>query len=576
MKRPARLELGADYFALGATRVKFKKTDVDIGETRFENGKLMAQGSVSGIRLSRLLQLMEKPPAVESTVVMGGRWEIRADKTVEGFIELSRTEGDIVIPGEEAVVLGLQEFRVNLRAVANRLSGEAILRSAQGDARVTAQTRLENRGGKWGIPGNAPLELVGNLQMQSIRPLATLASRAVTADGQLKLTVKAGGSFAEPKLSGSVEGDKLKLESVANGIFLRDGMIRATFGDNALTLTQFRFKAGEGEITAKGRFLASGISPVMELQWSASKLAVIQHPELRLTVSGAGELAYRKKLFSLTGALTADQGRVALRNRTFPTLGDDVVVVGREKPSQMGADTKRALLDLKLDLGPDFTIVGRGLDARMAGQVHLTSAPDKPLAANGEVSVASGTFEAYGRRLQIDKGNIYFAGPVNNPSLNIRAMRKNQQVEAGVEITGTARDPRIRLVSEPNVSDPNKLAWLVLGREAESGSAQDTNTMQSSAMAMAAGLGTSPLQQQLARAVGLDEITFIPGSSGSEGSVVAVGKQISDKIYLTQEFSTNAAANTFRVSYQLTRRWSLRSESGETDAVDLFFTFSFD
>ena len=230
---------------------------------------------------------------------------------------------------------------------------------------------------------------------------------------------------------------------------------------------------------------------------------------------------------------------------------------------------------ISLDLGPDFTIVGRGLDARMEGQGRLTSAPDKPLSADGEVKVAVGTFDAYGRRLQIDKGTIYFAGPVNNPSLNIKAMRKNQQVEAGVEITGTAHDPRVRLVSEPNVPDPQKLAWLVLGREAESGSSQDSRALQGSAMALAAGLGTTPLQQQLARAVGLDEINLIPGSNGSEG-VVAVGKQISNKIYVTQEFSANAASNTLRISYQLTRHWSLRSESGETDAVDLFFTFSFD
>jgi translocation and assembly module TamB len=57
---------------------------------------------------------------------------------------------------------------------------------------------------------------------------------------------------------------------------------------------------------------------------------------------------------------------------------------------------------------------------------------------------------------------------------------------------------------------------------------------------------------------------------------VAVGKQISDKIYVTQEFGTSAAGNTLRVSYQLARRWSLRTESGDTDAIDLFFTISFD
>jgi len=134
----------------------------------------------------------------------------------------------------------------------------------------------------------------------------------------------------------------------------------------------------------------------------------------------------------------------------------------------------------------------------------------------------------------------------------------------------------VRLVSDPDVPDPDKLAWLVLGRPAESGNTQDGKTLQSSAVALAAGLGTSPLQAQLARSVGLDEITFMPGTGDSEGGVVAVGKQISDKIYVTQEFGVRAASNTLRVSYQLTRRWSVRTESGDTDAVDLFFTISFD
>jgi len=71
------------------------------------------------------------------------------------------------------------------------------------------------------------------------------------------------------------------------------------------------------------------------------------------------------------------------------------------------------------------------------------------------------------QQLDIDPGKLYFAGPLDNPGLDIRAMRKNQQVEAGVEVTGTARDPHVRLVSDPEVPDVEKLAWLTLGRPVE-------------------------------------------------------------------------------------------------------------
>jgi translocation and assembly module TamB len=93
---------------------------------------------------------------------------------------------------------------------------------------------------------------------------------------------------------------------------------------------------------------------------------------------------------------------------------------------------------------------------------------------------------------------------------------------------------------------------------------------------MAAGLGTAPLQQQLARAVGVDQITYAPSTDGAQGGVVAVSKRLSDKVYVSTQHSLSTATNTLRVSYQLSRRWSLRTESGVTDAVDLFFTLSFD
>jgi len=523
-----------------------------------------------------VLALMEDPPVVESTLVLGGHWEIRADETVDGVVELSRTDGDIVLPGDEPLALELRDVHVSLRAAANRITAEGMLRSGQIDAQGSAQTRIEKRDGKWGIPGTAPLNLEGTLEMQSIRPIAAMASRSVIADGSLKLTLSGSGTVAKPQLTGNVQGDDLIIEDVAKGVFFREGTLRANFSDDALALTQFKLKAGDGELTASGRFAARKGVPVMDLQWAASELQVIQHPQLRLTVSGAGQLAYTDPVLSLKGKLTADQGRVELSNRTAPSLGDDVVVTGRDKPVSFSEQTNRAELDLKLGLGPDFTIVGRGLDALMAGEILLTSSAEKPLAAEGEISVASGTFEAYGRRLKIERGIVYFAGPVTNPGLNIRAMRKNQPVEAGVEVTGTARNPRVRLVSDPEVSDPDKLAWLVLGRQAESSNTQDNRALQSSAAALAAGLGTSPFQRQLAQAVGVDEISYVPGDGQSQDGVVAVGKQISDKVYVTQEFGLNAAGNTLRVSYQLTRRWSVRTESGDTDAVDLFFTLSFD
>ena len=60
-----------------------------------------------------------------------------------------------------------------------------------------------------------------------------------------------------------------------------------------------------------------------------------------------------------------------------------------------------------------------------------------------------GSYRAFGQKLVIERGRLVFGGPVRNPGLDLLALRKNQAVEAGVEVRGTLQLPVTRLVSEP-------------------------------------------------------------------------------------------------------------------------------
>jgi len=75
-----------------------------------------------------------------------------------------------------------------------------------------------------------------------------------------------------------------------------------------------------------------------------------------------------------------------------------------------------------------------------------------------------GTYEAYGRTLALERGALNFQGAVDNPGINVLALRKGLPVEAGVEVLGTVARPKVRLYSSPDVPEGEKLAWLVLGR----------------------------------------------------------------------------------------------------------------
>src|SRR5690606_30239346 len=114
-----------------------------------------------------------------------------------------------------------------------------------------------------------------------------------------------------------------------------------------------------------------------------------------------------------------------------------------------------------------------------------------------------------------ERGIINFDGPLNNPNINILAIRRKLEVEAGVQVTGTVRRPRMQLVSEPNVPDEEKLSWLVFGRGAGSEGAIGQMAAQGAALSLLNRLGGD----QIAKGLGLDELSFGTSEYGDNDQV---------------------------------------------------------
>ncbi|OIQ63127.1 hypothetical protein GALL_553340 [mine drainage metagenome] len=147
----------------------------------------------------------------------------------------------------------------------------------------------------------------------------------------------------------------------------------------------------------------------------------------------------------------------------------------------------------------------------------------------------------------------------------------------------------VRLYADPDLPDAEKLAWLVLGRSASSGGAEAA-LLQQAAMTLLAGNGKS-VSDRLSQALGLDELSFRgsgSGASSSNSSVintaagtasaasVTLGKRLSKDFYVAYESSLNGTMGVFYIFYDLTKRLSLRAQTGEQSAVDLIFTLRYD
>jgi translocation and assembly module TamB len=238
-------------------------------------------------------------------------------------------------------------------------------------------------------------------------------------------------------------------------------------------------------------------------------------------------------------------------------------------------------VSITLDPGSNFQLQGHGINTRLAGLLTLKAEGFNAVPRlSGELRTVNGTYRAYGQNLNIENGTLRFNGPYDNPGLDILALRPNLQQVVGVQVSGTAQLPVVRLYSDPDMADADKLSWLVLGRASSNGGAE-TAMLQQAALALLAGNGR-PRTEGLVNAFGLDEVslgqaatTNLDGSTGSEATV-KLGKRISRDFYVAFERSLSGTLGTFYVFYDLSRRLTLRGESGTQSAVDLIFTARFD
>ena len=221
-------------------------------------------------------------------------------------------------------------------------------------------------------------------------------------------------------------------------------------------------------------------------------------------------------------------------------------------------------------IGDDVRFIGFGLDARFEGRLQIASAPRKAPLGEGVIELKDATYKAYGQDLDVERGRLLFAGPMDNPGLDIRAVRTAGDVKAGIEVTGTVSRPSARVFSEPSLPDAEAFAYLLTGRPLAGASSSEGSMLGSAALAL--GLENADiLTKNVGRELGLDEVG-ISGDGDSAGLVL--GKYLTPDIFVSYVMGLFDSEDAIKVNYRLTDRISVEGLSGsDKQAVDLLYRF---
>jgi translocation and assembly module TamB len=307
-------------------------------------------------------------------------------------------------------------------------------------------------------------------------------------------------------------------------------------------------------------------------------LLILSNVDRQLAITGEGDFSLDENRVQLTGEWHVNRAMIILTDSRNVTYSKDVVVLGR--PEKKTDNPVPLRFDLKVGLGNKFYLKGKGVDTRLAGQIQAVSGQDNRLRVFGTVNTEGGSYTAFGQKLTIKKGQVTFSGPVENPTIDILAVREfpptEDVTEVGVSVKGTAQSPKVQLVSTPEVSDTEKLSWLVLGYSGgENGDDQQRALIATAAAAILSTEQSGGLPTRLASTIGLDDIG-ISSSSQLDETVLSLTKRISSRLYLTYEQGLTGATNLIKLRYIISRRLSLVGQTGTITAVDLLYDWKFD
>jgi translocation and assembly module TamB len=548
--------------------------------------QIEAQAQIEPMRVAPLLARAQPDFGWGGDLSIGGKIELRSAPAFRAEVVLERSAGDLTVTDELGTqALGLTDLRLALNAndgvwsFTQALAGKTVGVAA---GAIVARTSPQ---ATWPA-ADTPIEGVLELQVASLGTWGTWVPPGWRIDGALRTSASIGGRLSAPEYTGEMRGTGLSVRNFLQGVNISDGDLLIALQGTTARIERFTAKGGAGKIKLEGN-ASLGEAPKAVLKLTADKFQLLGRVDRRIVSSGQAQLTLDSKTLALTGSFGVDEGAIDFTRSEAPTLSSDVEVVRAKgvaspaaaasaaatptAPTATAPTSRDVALDLRVNLGENLRVRGRGLDTGLRGELHITS-PNGRLTVNGTVRAADGTYAAYGQKLSIDRGLIIFNGPVDNPRLDIEATRPNIDVRVGVAVTGNAVTPRIRLFSEPELSEIDKLSWLVMGRASDGLGRTDTALLQRAALALLAGEKES-VTDQFTKAIGLDEISVRQSDGEVRDTVISLGKQLSRRWYVGYERGLNATTGSWQLIYRIAQRFTLRAQSGEDNSLDLIWTW---
>ncbi|MBJ2345656.1 MULTISPECIES: translocation/assembly module TamB domain-containing protein [Pseudomonas] len=418
------------------------------------------------------------------------------------------------------------------------------------------------------LPASKPLSgsfRLNGLDLSVARPFVPMVE---TLTGHLNGSGTLSGGLLAPQVNGNLVLSDGEMSGPELPISLEALQLRAMIAGDTVRLDGAwkSGKSGQGSLTGS---IGWGEALTMDLALKGSQLPVTVEPYAVLDVAPNLNITMQGERLSIAGKVLVPKGEITVRELPPSTVkvSDDTVIVGHQ--TEEGKAPIAMAMDIDVIVGQEkLAFSGFGLTANVQGQVHIGDNMD----TRGELWLNDGKYRAYGQRLTVRRARLLFAGPIDQPYLDIEAIRQTDDVIAGIRLSGSAEQPTTQIFSEPAMSQEQALSYLVLGRPLST-TGEDNNMLAQAALGLGL-MGSAGVTTSLANNLGIEDFQLDTQGSGNDTSVVASGN-LSEKLSLRYGVGVFEPANTIALRYKLSKKVYLEAASGVASSLDIFYKRDF-
>ncbi|ORJ51963.1 translocation and assembly module TamB [Kluyvera intermedia] len=516
------------------------------------------------------------PDATQASGTFSGKADVSWDATKEGL-----PQGEVTLAGRNVKVtqvvndaplpVSFETLNLNAKLQNNRADFGWLIRLTN-NGQFDGQVQVTDPQGRRNLGGNV------NIRNFSLAMANAIFTRGEKAAGTLNANLRLGGNLQSPQLVGQMQLNGVDVEGNFMPFDMQPSQLAMNFNGTTSTL-QGVVRTRRGQINLSGDADWSQIN-----NWRArvaaqgSNVRITVPPMVRLDVSPDLVFEATPTLFTLDGRVDVPWARIVVHDLPESAVGtssDEVMLNADLKPEKPKSAAIPINSNLIVHVGNNVRMDAFGLKARLTGDLKVTQ-DQQGLGLNGQINIPEGRYHAYGQDLIVRKGELIFSGPVDQPLLNIEAIRNpdatENDVTAGVRITGTADEPKAEIFSDPAMSQQEALSYLLRGQGLESG--QSDSAAMTSALV---GLGVAQSGQvvgKIGETFGVSNLALDTEGVGDSSQVVVSG-YVLPGLQVKYGVGIFDSLATLTLRYRLMPKLYLEAVSGLDQALDLLYQFEF-